>query len=179
MLLKALQKVFTKSGYEILALFISALAFAVAVWLPNLQLVAGIVTSPNISLAEKIGVPISLLGSITTNFTPLSAILIIVTALLIGINISLSVYLVREGLKVGGNLKESVLSVFGLGAGVLGVGCAACGSLIISGITGLMGAGFIAFLPLGGVKFSILAVILLSFSMYLTSKKIMSPLVCN
>lgn len=179
MVLQALQKVFGKPAYVILALLISALAFAVAVWLPNFRLVAGIVSSPDVPLSSKIELPISLLGSIITNFTLLSASYTIAIAVLFGIYVAMTVYFLKRRIKeVGqGGIATGFL---GITSGVLGVGCAACGSFLLTSLLAFIGAGgALALLPFQGSEFGILGAILLAFAVFTTAKQIENPLVCK
>ena len=99
MILDALQKVFRKPVYVVLALLVSASVFVVAVWLPNIRLVAGIVSSPDVPFSSKLELPLSLLGSITTNFTLLSASYTIAIAILFGIYIAMITYFLRRRIK--------------------------------------------------------------------------------
>ena len=65
-------------------------------------------------------------------------------------------------------------------SGVLGMGCAACGSFLLTSIFSLFGASWLlSYLPLDGGEFGILGVILLAVSLYLTAKKIQNPAVCK
>lgn len=179
MVLHALQKVFGKPAYVILALVISALAFAIAVWLPNFRLVAGIVSSPDVPLSSKIELPISLLGSIVTNFTLLSASYTIAIAVLFGVYVAMTIYFLKRRIKEVGQ-GGIATGFFGITSGVLGVGCAACGSFLLTSLLTLIGAGgAIALLPLQGSEFGILGVILLAFAVYTTAKQIENPLVCK
>ena len=99
MILDALQKVFRKPASVVLALVVSASVFVLAVWLPNIRLVAGIVSSPDVPFVSKIQLPFSLLGSIGTNFTPLSATYTIVIAVLFGVYIAMISYFLRRRIK--------------------------------------------------------------------------------
>src|SRR3989338_9655465 len=96
MILDALQKVFRKPVYVVLALLVSASVFVVAVWLPNIRLVAGIVISPDVPFASKLELPLSLLGSIATNFTLLSASYTIIIAILFGVYLAMVVYFLKR-----------------------------------------------------------------------------------
>lgn len=179
MVVQALQKVFRKPAYVILALVVSASAFAVAVWLPNFRLVAGIVSSPDVPLSSKIELPLSLLGSIVTNFTLLSASYTIAIAVLFGMYIAMVVYFLKRRIKEVGQ-GGIATGIFGITSGVLGVGCAACGSFLLTSILSLIGAGgALALLPLQGSEFGILGAVLLAFAMYMTAKQIENPLVCK
>ena len=179
MFIQALQKVFRKPAYVILALVVSASVFVFAVWLPNIRLVAGVVSSPDVSLSSKIELPLSLLGSITTNFTSLSATYTIAISVLFGMYIAMVIYFLKRRIKeVGqGGIATGFL---GITSGVLGVGCGACGAFLLTSFLSLVGAGgILAFLPLGGSEFGILGVILLAIALYATAKQIENPLVCK
>lgn len=179
MIVQALQKVFRKPAYVVLALIVSASAFVFAVWLPNFRLVAGIVSSPDIPLSSKFEVPLSLLGSIVTNFTLLSASYTIAIAVLFGMYIAMATYFFKRRIKeVGqGGIATGFL---GITSGVLGVGCAACGSFLLASTLSLIGAGgALALLPLQGSEFGILGALLLAFAVYATAKQIENPLVCK
>jgi hypothetical protein len=179
MIIQALQKVFRKPQYTILALVVSATVFAFAVWLPNISLIVKVMGHPGISLTQKLDLPISLLGSIATNFTLLSASYTIAITILFGINLSMGIYFLRRRVD---NVKEAGMAtgLFGITSGVIGMGCAACGSLLLTSILSLFGATWIlAFLPLSGGEFGILGVILLAISIYMMAKKIQNPAVCK
>ncbi len=95
-MLQALNKVFRHPTYVVLAMFGGVGMFAFAVLLPNVPLIVSIMSHPDIAFADKISVPISLLGSIATNFTTLSAANTIAIAGLFGIDIALTVYLLKR-----------------------------------------------------------------------------------
>ena len=179
MIFQALQKVFRKPLYTLLALIVSAVVFAFAVWFPNISLIVEVMGHPGISFSQKLDLPISLLGSIATNFTLLSASYTIAIALLFGVNLAMTIYFLRR--KISEVRQSGVATGFiGLASGVLGMGCAACGSLLLTSGLSLIGAsGILAFLPLAGGEFGILGVILLVVSIYLIAKQIQNPAVCK
>lgn len=178
MILDALQKVFRKPAYVIFALVVSALVFVLAVWLPNIRLVAGIVSSPDVPFVSKIQLPLSLLGSIGTNFTPLSATYTIVIAFLFGMYIAMITYFLKRRIKEVG--QGGVATGFlGITSGVLGVGCAACGSFLLTSLSLVGASSVLTFLPLGGNEFGIIGAVLLALAIYMTAKKIIDPLVCK
>lgn len=179
MLRKTLQKVFSDPKYSLLAFTISVAVFSFAVWLPNLKLISTVITSPSVGFIEAVSVIFGLFLSIGTNFTAISASYTILIAILFGINIALLTYYIskRKGTFQG---KGSAFGVGGLVSGVFGIGCAACGTFILTSLLALVGAGgVIAFLPLGGEEFGILGVALIGYATYWTAKKIEDPLVCD
>lgn len=168
--MRAVLSILTKKHSTLIALSVSAIVFAFAVWLPNLQLLFVVWTNTTIPIVDKITLPLTLLSAITTNFTLLSASYTVMIAVLAGINTALIVELVRaqqmvrEGATAGG---------VGIIAGALGIGCASCGSLILTALVGTtIGTGALALLPLDGGEFGVLGVGLLSYAMYLLAKQI-------
>lgn len=179
MIIQALQKVYRKPTYILLALITSAVVFAFAVWLPNIPLIVKVMGHPGIPLTQKLDLPISLLGSIVTNFTLLSASYTIAIAVLFGMNVAMIVYFLRRRVD---DVKQAGMAtgLFGITSGVIGMGCAACGSFLLMSVLSLFGASWIlSFLPLGGGEFGILGVILLAASLHMTAKKIQNPAVCR
>jgi len=171
--------VFRKPTNVIIALSATAAVFTLSVWLPNWRLVTTIIPSELATAAEKVSLLWSLYGSIQTNFTFVSASYTIVIAILFGVNIVLFIHYVKinQGRMSG---SSSAVGIGGLISGFFGVGCAACGTFILSALLGLDGGvGLIAFLPLGGEEFGILGVLLLGYSMYSIIKKIKTPTVCS
>ena len=179
MIVQALQRVFTKPLYILLALITSLAVFAFAVWFPNISLIVRIMGHSGISFLQKLDLPISLLGSIATNFTLLSASYTIAIAVLFGINFAMIVYFLRRRIV---EVRQSGITMgfFGMASGVVGMGCAACGSFLLASIFSLVGAsGVLAYLPLAGGEFGILGVVLLGASLHMTAKQIQNPSVCN
>lgn len=179
MFIQALQKVFRKPQYALLALITGAAVFAFAVWLPNLPLIVEIMGHPGVSFSQKLDLPISLLGSIVTNFTLLSASYTIAIAILFGMNVAMVVYFLRRRVD---EVKQTGMAtgLFGITSGVIGMGCAACGSFLLMSILSLFGTSWIlSLLPLGGGEFGIFGVILLAVSLHMTAKKIQNPAVCK
>lgn len=175
--MRTLANIFRSPLYLPLALGAASAVFASAVLLPNRALLLSLWTDSSVSLGDKIAVPVSILGSITTNFSPLSASYTIAIAVLVGINAAFITYLLKNGGIVWGGSSAGAAGVF---SGILGIGCAACGSLILTAILGTaLGAGIIAVLPLRGGEFGILGVILLGGATYLLARQITRPPLCD
>lgn len=179
MIVQALQKVFRKPLYVLFALATSASVFAFAVWLPNIPLIVRVMGHPGAPFLQKLDFPLSLLGSIATNFTILSASYTIAIAILFGINLAMMVYYLRRKIDEVAHGGIST-GFFGIASGVAGMGCAACGSFLLASILSLFGVSWIlSFLPLGGGEFGILGVILLWAFLYITAKQIQNPAICK
>lgn len=174
----AFTEVFARLSYIALASVLAILAFLFAIWLPNIGLITDIFGTSSASLAAKMKVATSLLGGISTNFSALSASYTIAIAILFGINIAMVAYLLQKRTQIA---RQNIAAGFsGVASGVLGVGCAACGSFLLTAILSSFGAaGALALLPLQGGEFGILGVILLAVFLLLTARKITETLTCN
>jgi hypothetical protein len=155
--------------------------FTFVISIQNWQLISSLWFSDIGTLSQKLILTLTLYTSIGTNFTFLSATTTVLTSILFGVNIALLVYYIK---KVQGGAKTAfsggATSMGGLLSGLLGIGCAACGTFIATSILALFGVGaLLGLLPLGGEEFGIVAVLLLGYSIYRIGKKINSPLVCE
>ena len=178
-MLASFKQVFSRITYVIIAGVVSAAAFTFAVWLPNFGLIREVVFNSNVSIAGKANLLFSLFGSIQTNFSVVSAGYTIAIAVLFGINMALLAYYIRSRqTTIPGS--GAAFSIGGLVSGIFGIGCAACGTFILSSLLGVFGAAWVlAFLPLGGEEFGLLGVGLLLYSSYAVSKNIVKPAVCE
>lgn len=176
---RAFSEVFFRPSYIALAGALALLAVLFAVWLPNIGLITDIFTASSAPLAAKFGVLMSLLLGISTNFSVLSAGYTIAIAILFGLNIALTVYFLNRQRTLPAK-KELAAGFGGIASGALGVGCAACGSLILTTAFSLFGAAdVLALLPLRGGELGVVSVLLLLTSLLLMSKKIAVPLTCK
>tara|TARA_B100000745_G_scaffold300564_1_gene255323 strand:- start:9139 stop:9675 length:537 start_codon:yes stop_codon:yes gene_type:complete len=175
----ALQKVFVQWKYVALSAMVAIAIFAFSVWLPNWKLIYTVFTAPSVSFFEAISVVLGLFLSIGTNFTIVSASYTIVIAILFGVNVSLLTYYITR--KRGAFGTGGVLGAGGLVSGVFGVGCASCGTFILTSLLTFVGVGgLLTMLPLKGEEFGILGVALIGYATYWTMRKIEEPLlVCD
>ena len=174
----AFAQVFAYPSYIALAGVLAILAFLLAVWFPNLGLIAQVFSGSNAPLAATLGIALSLLGGIGTNFSPLSAGYTIAIAVLFGLTTAMIAYLVKQR-RVAAAGQSIAIGSGAAVSGVLGVGCAACGSLLLGVVLPSLGAaGALAALPLQGEEFGILSVALLLVSLLFVSKNIAESIAC-
>ena len=174
----AFGQVFAHRSYGVLAGVLASVAFVLAVWFPNFGLIGEIFSGSNAPLAGKLGIALSLLGGIATNFSLLTAGYTIAIAGLFGICTAMIAYLLKEKRTAAAG-RSITIGSGGMTSGVLGVGCAACGSLVLGGALPFAGAAAaIAALPLGGAEFGILSVALLLVSLLIISRAIARPAGC-
>jgi len=172
MILAAFKKVFSNMYYVVIAGAVAFIVFVLSVWLPNMGLVLQIITSSTASASDKLNILFGLLGAIKTNFSFFSALYTTTIAVLFGTNVAMLVYLLkqqRQSLQKSG----AVVGLGGFISGIFGIGCAACGTLVLGPALSLVGVGgFISVLPFEGQEFGVLGVFMLSFATFLITKKI-------
>ena len=178
-MIRTINNILLHPAYIVTSLGVAFTAFAFVIWFPNLAFISSVFENTNVSWGDKIAFLFTLLGSTTTNFTPVSAFSTVLIALLFGIQTALTVYLLRErSLVMAG--KSVTASAAGVGTGLLGIGCSACGSLILTAFLPVIGASSVlAFLPLRGAEFGLLGVLIIALSVFFTARYIMRPAVCN
>ena len=179
MLVTSLHTVFSKPGYSVATLVISVGVFVSGILIPHYQLLQTVLGNPVLSLLEKSTFVVSLLGAIETNFTLVSALVLLLTSVLFSINVVMLLYYIRR-VRGGSVVVTGATSLGGLVSSLFGIGCAACGSLIATSVLATFGAGgLIMLLPLHGVEFGFIGIALLLYSISLIEKKINAPLVCD
>ena len=126
---------------------------------------------------KKVSILISSLFSFADLYTPLTGTITIVNAVLFGLVVHLLWIHFRTNKKafVQGSGKSALASVLG----IIGAGCAACGTLVLGPLFASVGAaGLIAALPGHGVEFGILGTALLGYSVWDLYRKTRTPQVC-
>jgi hypothetical protein len=175
---KAFIRVFREGKYRVLALVVSLLGFAFATWLPNLGLVFRNILWGE-SLRERVELPFLLLGSIATNFTLFSASTTLLTVSLLGVSAAMIIFSLRmQTTKI--QPKGLTSGIFGTVSGALGIGCAACGSIVLTPVVvAFGGVTFLAALPLRGGEFALIGIGLLIISIVMTAQQIEAPKACK
>ena len=164
-------RVLVRPGYAVLMFIIGFIFLYFSALLPVRSFVGLIIRFPHISLLEKIKtVIITPLESLPLNFSSTALVLVIITAILAGINVALLVYLVRERAAA---YRNSGLTILGMMSAVLGIGCSACGSVVLTTLFSLStSSAIVGFLPLHGLEFSLVSVVVLVISLCLVVRKI-------
>lgn len=172
-----LVKIIQRPKYLLITILVTLSVIAFAAWLPNLHLITKTMTSSTMTLWQKTNLITSLLGSLQTNFTPLSRFLTITSATLTGIQSSLLIYYLRQSIRIQ---QEMGISFAGIASSLLGVGCASCGSVVLTSFIGLSSATTVlGVLPFRGQEFGLLGIIILLIAIGFTLKKINQPFICK
>lgn len=172
---KAIAKLlYFKPLYFILAVVVSVVFYEFIFWFLNLGLLQYLLTSPFLSIEDKVGM---LVGSYSDIFTiPLSplALILFVVSILQGVTVAALVYSIRKER----TMNKGILKDFG-GTGiagalsVFGLGCAACGTSLVTPIlTFFFATSTVAVAEQVGIYSAVLALIVCVITVYLAGLKL-------
>lgn len=179
-MLGTLVKIFTQLRYVQVAVLVTVIVLSAAILYPNISIIWQVSTAADVSLLSKLHFIWSLYGLLFSNFTLIAAFNTVIISVLLGINIALLVYYIRRRQAGSRNTSGNAFGLTGAVAGVFGLGCAACGSVILTAFLTWFGlGGLLLLLPFHGAEFGILAIVLLGASISRLLKKIQDPLVCE
>jgi len=180
MILTALHRVYQRPRYVIVTLVVALVTISMLLLLPNQALLVSIITSPTIDWGNKLAFFFSLHGVLLTNFTWFAATYTVLLAILLGVNVSLLwFYIVRSRRLARVDSRLTLTGIGGFVSGILGIGCAACGTVILAGAFKLLGiAWLLTYLPWQGAEFGVLGVLLLGLTTYTLCKRINDPVTC-
>jgi hypothetical protein len=154
----------------------AAATVLLAVWLPNLGLVAGELTDGALSPLERASFLANTLMALGTAFSPADVAIIAALAVLVGLNVAGTVALLR--LRAGTRGSGAVAA--GGAIGLLAVGCSACGVGLLGSVLGAgTAATVLAALPLGGLEFGLVGIGLLAVTFSLTGRRALRPAACD
>ena len=150
---------------------ITVLYVVATVYLMNAGLVKDTIFGSH-SLSYKWNLMIALLAGMWTAMSTTSLVLLVIVAILTGLNLILVVERIRE-IRASGKMSLVVGGSSLLG--IVGSGCASCGLPILA-FLGLSGAVF--YLPFQGLELSVLAIIFLSISLYTLIRQRAKQTIC-
>jgi len=157
-----------KPRYGMLGLGVATVIMIIFSWLPNWGLIQQ-TANPRLMIA--------LIGSLLTNYHTLDLVMLLSSALLAGLQTAMVMAHLSLKVKVG---QEAGLSVVGIVSSLLGVGCASCGSILITSLFGIGTTGVIAqYLPLGGMEFGLVGIVILVVMIMMTAKKLHEAKFCQ
>lgn len=101
---------------------------------------------------------------------------ILLMAGLFGLNAALVVHYMRRQVRLN---RAAGASALGVVIGLLGVGCASCGSVFLTSLLGVGATiGALSWLPLHGQEFTWLGILIVLASMFSIARKIVEPEAC-
>ncbi len=156
--------VLTIPRYAALGLLSAVVGLTTFVASLNLPLVNQLVVGGPLPLEARLEILWYLYPFVGSAYDPLQGGLLVGVAALMGVDVAMVVYhAVEHDLSV----REGGAGLVGAVLGTLGAGCAACGSAVLLGLASLLGVSVSAtVLPLDGLEFALLALVVILLSIY-------------
>lgn len=174
MYLQKLKSVYRNVWGWVITLLVFSAFLSLIVILQNLELIQVVLNLGTLSVAQKSKTLLSLYGSLESNASVLSLVSTLILGALFAIHTTVFIKVIKERKRPTG-----AAGILGMLTGLFGVGCAACGSLLITGVFATGAGVLLTALPFGGVEFSILGIILLAISLRKLLKQYQEPIVCS
>jgi hypothetical protein len=150
-------------AYAALAVVLAVVALAVFSLSQNLP-VLGFALSGTVPPGAATSIVLDQFPILGARYDRATGFALVAIAAMVGVNLAMVAYHLREH---GRSTEGGTGSALGVFLGLLGAGCAACGSAILVGVLSLVGAtGLATALPLDGLEFSALALLALLLSTY-------------
>lgn len=176
------RRVFSHPAYWVISFGIFFVVVLIIASVTNSDLTLDLLSSSKSNLKEKAVHLPSFGSSLNSNFSRIGVAYIITVAFLIGLNVALLTYYIRQRRRITqGILRPTssvqLTSIGGIVVIVFSIGSAALGAALAAPLLSVISVEWItSHLPFHGQEFGILAVILLSASMTLLLKRIGDPL---
>lgn len=172
-----LKTVFKRPAYALLAASVFLIMLAVILILPNVPLLAKIAVLPQTTVLDVVKLALALMGSLFTNFTVSGMLYAVLLPIVFSVNVALAVYYFNR--LRGSSAPIAVGNSAGLIAGIFGIGCASCSSIVAASLLSVLGlSGSLALLPFDGMEFGVIGVALLLLSTFFMIKQLQKPLAC-
>lgn len=174
---KAFSKVYHQPRSWIITIVVALLYLLVAIWIPQWSLISYTLFSPVFDASQKASILYESFGWFVSGNTLATQILMITTSVLVGVNMAFLVHYVSLRIRSQRLYGASLLALV---SGVLGVGCGACGSVLLSSIFGItLATGIAGALPLKGLEFGLLSILILIGSIVYIAYSMNKPLTCK
>lgn len=156
--------VLSSPAYALLAVLSGVASLSVFVFSRNVTLLVQVIILGDLPIAARLQVAVGLYPGLGNAYGAPASVLLVTTAALVGVDIALVAYHLREH---DLSVRDGSGGVSGVVLGTLGAGCASCGSALLAGLLSLVGAGgALTILPLDGLEFAVLALATLVLSIY-------------
>jgi hypothetical protein len=170
---KAIRKTFAERGAYVAATLGVLFVLVLTAALPNLKLLSFIFGEAEFPTALKLRSAFEVLWNGRFIFVHEGGWIALPLAALFGLNAALVYYYMRDQVNVN---RAAGASVAGIVIGLLGIGCVACGSVVL---TSLLGLGFVAALPFHGQEFAWVGLAVTMAATFNIAAKIADPVACK
>jgi hypothetical protein len=163
----------------LVGVFVFLVIISFIVFVPNLEVLISILSNTDVTLSTKVSFFFSMYGSLVSNQTLLSGFVVMATAFLSGINAAFITYYLKTVRGARISKLASLTSIGGLVAGLFGLGCAACGSILLTAILASVGSAALLLLPFKGAEFGFVGIALLLYAIMKLSTEIKKGATCT
>lgn len=179
-LLQARREIFVNPYYLLCWLVLVTVIFSLAVLYPNLETIGHIFRQDHLNIGQKIGFLVALYGGVFTNFSLLLFSSTLIITLLTATQILLLYHLIKVRGRALVNLRQyGTITFLGAAIATLGLGCAACGALVLGSLLSVTGgAWLLTYLPWHGQEIALVAIVVLTLGNYYLLKRLATPLTC-
>lgn len=176
-LISSFRLVYASWSAWLITCLVAGLFGVMSIWLLSLGFLRYVFTVGLYTWPEKVRVLLDFPALAAIRFTPETVVIVLVMAILTGVNMALLTHYLRTRITADRQLGIGLLGVV---VGLLGLGCLSCGSIIIASLIGVAAStAFLGVLPLHGLEFGLSGIGLIVLSIYLLAQKIPNPLVCR
>lgn len=161
---RTIRLVLSVPRYAVLSVTYGLVALSVFVLVRNLALLRQVVLFGDVPPRARLRVFLELYPGVGAAYTAPQTVLLWATAGLVGVDLALVTYhLIEHSVSV----RRGSGGMGGVLLGTIGAGCASCGSALLVGLLSVFGAsGLVTLLPLDGLEFSLLALVVLLLSIH-------------
>ncbi len=168
----ALLAIFKNARYAFLALVAAIAVFFFITIFSQARLLTSIIPDAGIALSGKIAVIFAIAYGAITEFTS-NSLLTATIAVLFGISVAGISHYFRL-YKATAVSAASAFSAGGAVSGIVALGCASCGSLVVGFLASFFSASsLLIFSPYQSLAFGALSIAMLGFSLYMLNRKLL------
>lgn len=151
----------------VLSVVLSTLVYLLISWLPLVGLMLTYLSDPALPLSTSAGISLTLMrDSLVMNVPPFT----IIASIAAGTNFAFLIYFFRI-YRPGLMMRGLPLSALGILSSLVGIGCAACGTVFLTAFSA-SAAGFLLMLPFDGKELGYFGIALLLFSTWSLTRAI-------
>ncbi len=179
-ILQSISETLKRPRYALL-MFVSGLSFWILnLYIPNKQSIQLFLSLDTLTFFKRWKIVTGIIMNYLFNLGAVNAGQNLIVSILFGLNLTLAVYLLIQRKALMRDASSVTSGILGSASALLGIGCSACGSILLTTSFSVFGGvGLVGLLPFKGKEFFYLSFILLMLSIYLLAKKMTEPLVCK
>lgn len=178
--LKSISETLKRPRYALLMVASSFTFWLLNLYIPNRQSIHLFLGLDTLTFFKRWGIVKGIIANYISNLGPAPIFQSLLISILFGLNLSLVAYLLVRRKTLIRDASSAASGILGSVSALLGIGCSACGSVLLTTSFSIFGGvGLVSLLPFKGKEFFYFSFILLTLSIYMIAKKMTEPLVCK